>query len=69
MPRILEFVRPEEIVRQNLATTDRPPADLALMARAFVAKMVLNLDTTKRLIETLKSDEVLRRIVGFPGKI
>ena len=68
MPRILEFVRPEEIVRQNLATTDRPPVDLALMARAFVAKMVLNLDTTKRLIETLKSDEVLRRIVGFPGK-
>ncbi len=66
---ILEFVRPEDIVRQKWATTGRPPVDLALMARAFVAKMELNLDTTKRLIETLKSDEVLRRIVGFPGKV
>ena len=66
---ILEFVRPEDIVLQKWATTDRPPVDMALMARAFVAKMELNLDTTKRLIETLKSDEVLRRIVGFPGKV
>ena len=66
---ILEFVRPEDIVRQRWAATGRPPVDLSLMARAFVAKMELNLDTTKRLIETLKSDEVLRRIVGFPGKV
>ncbi len=66
---ILEFVRPEDIVRQRWAATGRPPVDLTLMARAFVAKMELNLDTTKRLIETLKSDEVLRRIVGFPGKV
>ena len=57
---ILEFVRPEDIVRQRWAATGRPPVDLSLMARAFVAKMELNLDTTKRLIETLKSDEVLR---------
>ncbi len=66
---ILEFVRPEEIVRQRWAATGRPPVNLALMVRAFVAKMELNLDTTKRLIETLKSDDVLRRIVGFPGKV
>ena len=66
---ILEFVRPEEIVQKRWAATGRPPVDLALMARAFVAKMELNLDTTKRLIETLKSDKVLRRIVGFPGKV
>ena len=31
--------------------------------------MVLSLDATKRLIELLKSDEVLRRIVGFQGRV
>lgn len=66
---ILEFVRPEEIVRQRVASTGRPPIDRRLIARAFAVKMALNIETTKRLIEVLKSDEVLRRIVGFTKKV
>jgi hypothetical protein len=52
-----------------MGSTGWPPINQALIARAFVAKMLLNLDTTKRLIEMLQADEVLRRIVGFQGRI
>jgi hypothetical protein len=35
------------------------------MARAFVAKAVLDLPTTEALIDRLKVDHALRRICGF----
>lgn len=52
----------------------RPCKDRTAIARAFVAKAVLNLSTTEALIDRLKSDISLRRICGFssthaiPGK-
>lgn len=47
----------------------RPPINRDAMARAFVAKAVLNLPTTDALIDRLKVDAVLRRVCGFPGRI
>jgi hypothetical protein len=43
----------------------RPPKDRVALARAFVAKAVLNLPTTEALIDRLKADRALRRICGF----
>jgi hypothetical protein len=43
----------------------RPPHDRVALARAFVAKAVFNLPSTKLLIELLRSDTVLRRICGW----
>ncbi len=43
----------------------RPCKDRTAIARAFVAKAVLNLATTEALIDRLKSDISLRRICGF----
>lgn len=46
----------------------RPGVDRAALARAFIAKAVLNLPSTKALIDRLKVDAVLRRICGFEKK-
>ena len=43
----------------------RPPIDRENFARAFIAKAVLNLPTTKALIDRLNVDIVLRRICNF----
>lgn len=49
----------------NCNEVGRPPMDRSAFARAFVAKSVLNLPTTKGLIDRLKVDSVLRRLCGF----
>jgi len=46
----------------------RPPADRHALARAFVAKAVLNLPTTLALIERLAADAVLRRLCGWESR-
>jgi hypothetical protein len=46
----------------------RPRLDARAMARAFVAKAVLNIPTTRALIDRLTADAVLRRICGFERK-
>jgi len=46
----------------------RPPSDRHALARAFVAKAVLNLTTTAALIERLAADGVLRRLCGWEGR-
>jgi hypothetical protein len=43
----------------------RPPAERRPLARAFVAKSILNLSTTKSLIERLLADKALRRLCGW----
>ena len=45
--------------------TGRPAKDRAAMATAFIAKAVLNLATTRDLIERLKVDDSLRRLCGW----
>lgn len=46
----------------------RPKLDATAMARAFVAKAVLNLPTTRGRIDRLDADPVLRRICGFESR-
>jgi hypothetical protein len=46
----------------------RKPADRLTLAHCFVAKCVLNLATSKLLIERLAIDSTLRRIVGYERK-
>ena len=43
----------------------RPHKDRRAMARAFVAKAVYNMSTTRQLLERLSADEALRRICGW----
>src|SRR5215510_7418573 len=43
----------------------RPSADRAPLARAFIAKAVLNLPTTTHLIDRLRYDKTLRRLCGW----
>ena len=43
----------------------RPRSDRQAVARAFVAKAVLNLSTTRQLLDRLSIDVVLRRICGW----
>ena len=44
----------------------RPPEDRRAIARAFIAKAVWNLPTTRDLIDRLHCDPTLRRLCGWP---
>lgn len=63
--RILEFVQIERFIPSTQGFVGRPPQDRIALARAFVAKAVLNLQTTEALIDRLRIDRSLRRICGF----
>ena len=62
---ILELVRIEEFIPNYFGCEGRPQKTRSAIARAFVAKMVYNIDTTTFLIERLKTDKNLRRICGW----
>lgn len=62
---ILEIVRIEDQIRQSRRGTGRPPHDWWPIARAFGAKAILNLSSTRALIKRLEADATLRRILGF----
>lgn len=47
------------------AATGRPAKDRAALATAFLAKAVLNLPTTRDLIDRLRADSALRRLCGW----
>ena len=47
------------------ASTGRPPRDRSALATAFLAKSILNLPTTRQLIDRLKADAQLRRLCGW----
>jgi hypothetical protein len=47
------------------ARTGRPRRDRLALATAFVAKAILNLPTTRDLIERLRADPALRRLCGW----
>ena len=65
---ILEWVRIEEFVTSfPWRCVGRPLSERAWLANAFVAKAVLNMNTTRDLIERLDMDRALRRICGFPA--
>ena len=63
--RVLEFTQIERFIPSSRGCVGRPPQDRVALARAFVAKAVLDLPTTEALIDRLKVDQALRRICGF----
>jgi hypothetical protein len=71
--RVLEMVEIERFVPPGM-DIGRPAKNQVELARAFMAKTVLNLPTTEALIERLTVDLSLRRLCGFstthkiPGK-
>lgn len=67
--QILELLELERQVGLGMRGPGRPPKNRIALARAFVAKMVYNLPTTKDLVERLGSDATLRRICGLSGGI
>ena len=62
---VLEMARVEVFVQTWCGLPGRPPADRRALCRAFVAKAVLDLATTKMLIERLKADKTLRQLCGW----
>lgn len=63
--RVLEFTQIDRFIPSSRGCVGRPPQDREALARAFVAKAVLDLPTTEALIDRLKVDQALRRICGF----
>jgi len=64
----LEMIRIEEFILSSYGYPGRPPEDRGAIARAFVAKMVYNMPTTRILLDRLKTDISLRRICGWERK-
>src|SRR6516225_6425983 len=67
----LELARVETLVGEWRGLPGRPPSDRAALARAFVAKAVMSIPTTKMLIERLTADKQLSRLCGWerPGQV
>ncbi len=63
--RVLEFTEIERFIPSRRGCVGRPPKDRVALARAFIAKAVLDLPTTEALIDRLQADQALRRICGF----
>src|ERR1700746_100015 len=61
----LELARVETLVGEWRGLPGRPPSDRAALARAFVAKAVMSIPTTKMLIERLAGEKKLRGLCGW----
>jgi len=64
----LELVRIERFTTLSRSLRGRPPKERAAVARAFVAKAVHNIPTTRSLLDRLACDKKLRRICGWEQK-
>ena len=62
---VVDMTRLEAFVPHWHGLPGRPLAERAALARAFVAKAVLNLPTTRTLIERIEADKTLRRLCGW----
>ena len=62
---VLEMARIEGFTPHWHGVPGRPPAERAVLARAFVAKAVFNVPATNMLIERLHADKSLRRLCGW----
>lgn len=64
----LDMVRVEKFIPIVHSLRGRPLKERSAIARAFVAKAVYNMPTTRDLLERLSFDRKLRRICGWEGK-
>jgi len=64
----LELLRLEEYLPYYSDCVGRPPAERSVIARAFIAKAVYNMPTTRILIDRLETDIQIRRICGWERK-
>ena len=62
----LEVIRIEQWIPPNFRAPGRPPSDRAALARAFVAKAVYDMPTTRVLLDRLDTDGAHSR---FPGAV
>src|SRR6266516_4532766 len=62
---ILEMLGLESFITTSHGSAGRPMEDRRAMGRAYVAKAVYNLGTTRQLLERLGSDASLRRLCGW----
>lgn len=65
---ILELTRFESFIATSRGWPGRPERDRCAIARAFVARVVYNMSTTRQLLERLGSDPTLRRLCGWESK-
>ena len=63
---VLALLPLERLLSCRRARTGRPPKDRAALATAFLAKAILNLPTTRDLLDRLRVDTTLRRLCGWP---
>jgi len=64
----LEIIRVEDHLPRRITVPGRPAKDRAAIARAFVAKAVYDMPTTRMLLDRLATDVALRRICGWERK-
>ena len=62
---VLEFARVESFLPHFRGLPGRPVEDRVALARAFIAKAVFDIPTTRALIERLEVDKTLRRLCGW----
>ena len=64
----LDLIRIERFLSISHSLRGRTPEERAPIARAFVAKAVYNMPTTRTLLDRLECDQKLRRICGWEKK-
>src|SRR6266853_5102810 len=62
---IISLVPLGRLLSARRASTGRPAKDRAALATAFIAKAVLNLPTSRDLIDRLRVDQALRQFCGW----
>ena len=63
--RILTLAEVESLIVSSTRGVGRPARHRRAIARAFVAKAVFNLATTRQLLDRLLADDLLRRLCGW----
>jgi len=64
----LELMRIERFTACSRSLYGRPPKERAAISRAFVAKSIYNIPTTRALLDRLASDKKMMRICGWEKK-
>lgn len=62
---VVSLVPLSRLLSAGRARTGRPAKDRAALATAFIAKAILNLPTTRHLMDRLRVDQALRQFCGW----